>query len=142
MSACMPPPSRPAPRRAIDIFGATGSMICALHCAALPFLLALVPALGLTVLADDSFERGFVVFASLFALFSLVIGYRRHRVFHALMFLVPGIAVLGLGAFSSWHADPLSHAVLMSAGGTLIACAHVLNLRLSHGHIHDSGCRH
>jgi hypothetical protein len=126
----------------MDLVGAVGSAVCALHCAALPFMLAAVPALGLTVLADEAFERGFVVFASLFALTSLVIGFRRHRAFRALMFLVPGVFLLGVGAFSSLHTDVLTHAVLMTAGGTFIACAHVLNLRLTHGHVHDAHCRH
>jgi len=126
----------------MDLFGAFGSAICALHCAALPLVLAAVPALGLTILADEAFERGFVVFASLFALTSLVLGFRRHRAFRALMFLVPGIALLAVGAFSSLHTEVITHAVLMTAGGTLIACAHLLNLRLTHGHVHDAHCRH
>jgi hypothetical protein len=142
MSACLPPPRESAFRRLVDTFGATGSFLCALHCAALPLLVALVPAVGFTFLADEGFERGFVVFASAFALASLLIGFRRHRAFRALMFLIPGITVLAVGAFSYLHADPIPHAVLMAVGGTLVACAHVLNLRLSHGHVHDAGCRH
>ncbi|MCC6756807.1 MAG: MerC domain-containing protein, partial [Arenimonas sp.] len=34
------------------------------------------------------------------------------------------------------------HAVVMTAGGILIAVAHLVNLRLSHGHVHDANCRH
>lgn len=142
MSSCPAHDDAPRSSRLMDTLGAAGSFLCALHCASLPLLVALVPALGLTLLADHAFERGFVLVAAAFAAASLWLGYRRHRAFRALMFLLPGVAVLALGAFTPLHADPLPHAVLMSVGGTLVACAHLLNLRLSHGHLHDARCEH
>lgn len=144
MSAVMPPdPARPSLSRFADRFGATGSLLCALHCASLPLLLAFLPGAGIGFLFDESFEVGFTVFATLLAGFSLWTGYRRHRAFRALMFLLPGLAALWIGAFyGPVHHNVIAHAVAMTMGGTLIAVAHVLNLRLSHGHMHDAHCHH
>ena len=75
-------------RHLLDRFGATGSMICAVHCALTPLLLAAIPSLGLSVWLGDGFERGFVVFVTVLGLFSLLWGYRRHRAFRALSLLL------------------------------------------------------
>ena len=77
-----------------DRFGATGSLLCALHCALTPLLLAALPALGLTVWFDGSVEWALVLFVTLLGLFSLGWSYRRHRALSALARLVPGLAAL------------------------------------------------
>lgn len=130
-------------QRFLDQFGTTASMVCAVHCALLPVLISLLPALGLGVLAMNGLEWSFVVFATSLGLFSLWLGYRRHRVYRALAFLAPGLGLVWLGVLvPQIHLQPLRHAVVMTAGGTLIAIAHLVNLRLSHGHVHDANCRH
>src|ERR1700754_899180 len=77
--------------RVADRFGATASFLCAVHCAALPLVIAALPAIGLGFLANHRFERGFIAFASVLALSTLIMGFRRHRQFRAFWFLVPGI---------------------------------------------------
>ena len=78
----------------LDRLGATGSLVCAIHCALLPLLIALLPSLGIAAWLGDGFERGFVLFATLLGLFTLVWGYRRHRAVRALGLLLPGLAAL------------------------------------------------
>lgn len=93
--------------------------------------------------ADESIERVFAVFASVLALTSLWQGYRRHRVHRALAFLVPGLISIWVAVlYSPLHHDLVLHTVLMTFGGTLIAVAHLVNLKLTHGHVHDAGCSH
>jgi len=126
-----------------DRLGATGSLLCALHCAALPLLIAVLPSLGVATWLDDGFERGFVVFATLLGLFTLVWGYRRHRAVRALWLLLPGLAALWLGiGLDALHEAVVPHAVAMTFGGTLVGLAHIANLRLNHGHVHDAHCAH
>ena len=135
--------SIPLRRRLLDRLGAYGSMACAAHCALLPVVIALLPSLGLASLASDTFERGFVVFATLLGLFSVVWGYRRHRAVRALGLLVPGLALLWTGAlYPPLHESLLSHALAMTVGGTLVALAHLANLRLNHRHVHSASCGH
>ncbi|HET6603002.1 MAG TPA: MerC domain-containing protein [Xanthomonadaceae bacterium] len=125
--------------RGADRLGAALSLLCAVHCAALPLAIALVPALGLSALAGPGFERGFVVFASALALVTLWLAWRRHRALSALKWLVPGVALVVVGAFGPIAHPSLLHAAMMSAGGTLIAVAHLHNLRLSRRHA-DAAC--
>ncbi len=127
----------------LDRLGATGSLVCAVHCAVLPLLIALLPALGLSAWLGEGFERAFVVFASLLGAFSLVTGYRRHRVLRALGTLLLGLLVLWAGIlYAPLHHHLVAHAMTMTFGGTLVGLAHLLNLRLNHGHVHDASCAH
>jgi len=129
--------------RLLDRFGATGSMICAAHCALTPVLLAAIPTLGLSVWLGDGIERAFVVFVTVVGLFSLLWGYRRHRTFRALGVLLAGLALLWVGQlYAPVHDSVVTHAVVMTLGGTLVAVAHVVNLRLNHWHVHDASCAH
>ena len=127
----------------LDRIGATGSLLCAIHCALLPILIALLPSLGLATWLGDGFEVGFVLFATLFGLAVLAWSYRRHRAMRALGLLLPGLAVLWIGIlYAPLHHALVPHAVAMTFGGTLVGLAHVTNLRLNHGHVHDASCAH
>ena len=139
--AAAPGVRRPAPL--LDRLGATGSLLCAIHCALLPLLIAILPSLGIATWLGEDFERGFVLFASLLGLFTLIWGYRRHRAVRALGMLVPGLSALWLGvAFAPLHETVVPHALVMTLGGTLVGLAHLANLRLTHAHVHDAHCAH
>lgn len=139
MAAILQPTSA-KPKGLLDRLGATGSMLCAVHCAALPLVLAIAPAIG-AGFASPTFEIGFIAFASLLGLTSLILGYRQHRVGRALLLLVPGIALLWSAVLiEPLHENLIGHAVAMACGGTLIAIAHLLNLRFTH--VHGAACEH
>ena len=142
----MKPDLRPVgkpPSALLDRIGATGSLVCAVHCALLPLLIALLPSLGIATWLGDDFERGFVIFATLFGLAILAWSYRRHRTLRALVLLVPGLAALWAGILvEPLHHALLPHALVMTFGGTMVGLAHLANLRLNHGHVHDATCAH
>ena len=138
----MPKPSRSSFHLA-DRFGFAASMLCAIHCAALPVVLALLPSFGIGVWLGEGFEQAFVLFATLLGLFTMAWGYRRHRAVRALWQLLPGLAVLWVGVlYAPLHETLVAHAVAMTLGGTLVGLAHLANLRLNHGHVHDATCAH
>lgn len=137
------------PRRwwhAADRLGATASFLCAIHCAALPFVIALLPLIGLSFLADHRFEAGFVAFASVLATVVLVSGYRRHRRRAPLLLAIPGLTLLMLGVTFLHSHSLLVHSVLVTCGGLLVATSHFVNLRVDRsehaGHIHGPSCAH
>jgi hypothetical protein len=137
----------PAKRRHLGVWadsvGSAAAVVCAVHCALLPLLLAVLPALGVGLLASSQWEVPYVAFASLLAMSSLWLGFRRHRVYRALAFLVPGLVAVWAGLLvPALHEDLVRHAVTMTFGGTMIAVAHLVNLRLTHGHVHDASCSH
>ncbi|MGH8115222.1 MAG: MerC domain-containing protein [Rhodanobacteraceae bacterium] len=76
LPALTAPQLEPAPRRRfatlVDRVGATASFACAVHCVALPFVLALLPLVGLGFLAGHTFERVFVACAALLASASIL----------------------------------------------------------------------
>lgn len=129
--------------RFADRFGFAASMLCAIHCAALPLVIALLPSLGIGIWLGQGFEQGFVMFASLLGLSTVVLGYRRHRAVRALWLLLPGLGVLWVAVlYAPLHQSLVPHAVAMTFGGTLVGLAHLANLRLNHGHVHDATCAH
>ncbi|MGA9422653.1 MAG: MerC domain-containing protein [Rhodanobacteraceae bacterium] len=135
------PPVREGLAHFADRLGASASFLCAVHCAALPFVLALLPALGLGFLADHAFERGFIVCASVFASVTLIHGYQRHRVPRALLFLVPGLTLLWAGGFLfDLNAHLGWHSALVALGGSCVALGHLTNLRLLHDGEHGACC--
>lgn len=149
-------PRRPLPL--LDRVGATGSLLCAIHCALLPLLIVLLPSLGIAAWLGEDFERGFVLFVTLLGVFTLGWGYRRHREVRPLGLLLPGLVALWIGVlYAPLHHALLPHAITMTLGGTLVGLAHLTNLRLNHafhqrtlnqqafgqdGHVHDATCVH
>lgn len=131
---------------AADRLGATASFLCAIHCAAMPFVIALLPLLGLSFLASHRFEEIFVSCACVLAGGALISGYRRHRRRLPMLFAVPGLLLLVLGVTFLHSGSLLVHSVLVTTGGLLVAAAHFVNLKVDRsehaGHIHGPTCVH
>lgn len=116
-----------------DRLGAAVASLCAVHCAVLPLAMVFLPALGLDFLASHAFEGFFLAFTTLFATLSVGHSLRAHGRFYAWRFLLPGLALLWLERFfPAIHEHAILHATVMTLAGTLVAVAHVLNLRLAH----------
>lgn len=115
-----------------DRVGFAASLLCAIHCALWPWLLAMAPAFGLELGGWIDLDQAFVVFATLLGVSTLTLGWRRHRAFHAWALLAPGLVLVWLGAFTTLHSHTAAHAVVMTVGGTLLGLAHLVNLRLTH----------
>jgi hypothetical protein len=120
-----------------DRLGAMAATLCAVHCALLPLAMAFLPALGLEFLASHAFEGFFLAFTTVFAALSVGHSLRAHGRFYAWPLLLPGLAILFAERFvPAIHDHVLLHALTMTTAGTLVAVAHVMNLRLAHGHAH------
>ena len=132
-------PSPPAERveirgRWYDRLGAAAATLCAVHCALLPLAMAFLPALGLEFLGSHAFEGFFLGFTMVFATLSVAHSLRAHGRFFAWHLLLPGLALLWIERFIPWiHDQPVAHAVVMVTAGSLVAAAHLLNLRKAHG---------
>lgn len=116
----------------------TVSALCAIHCAILPLVLALLPLASVWVLGLESYHGWVVLSLAILAIATTWLGWLRHRKFYAWAFLALGLGFLGGAALSQGTTEH----VLMAIGGTLIASVHLVNLRLAHGHVHDACCRH
>lgn len=72
----------------LDFWGLAASVGCAIHCAMMPFVIAYLPVLGLSWLADEAFHFWMAIVCFAIAITSFVPGFRKHGN------LIP----LGLGA--------------------------------------------
>lgn len=123
-----------------DRLGVGAATVCAVHCALLPFSIALLPILGLGFLASHEFELVFVGLSTLFGVLSVAHSLRHHGRFFAWSLLLPGLGILWFERLiPAIHEQPMAHAAVMSAGGLLVAAAHWVNLRRAHG---GASCAH
>lgn len=74
-----------------DLVGIVASIGCAIHCAAMPFVIAYLPAWGLSFLADEAFHKWMALVCFLVALAAFLPGLRKHR-----SWLPVGVGSVGL----------------------------------------------
>ena len=111
--------------RPLDLAGGWASIICALHCALLPVLVAVLPGAGLDVLDNHDFDAYFAAFVILFGTVVIGTGYCPHRIRLVLVTFVAATIALLFGALDGDHG--WRHAALLSIGGALMASAHLIN---------------
>lgn len=111
----------------LDKVGATASFLCAIHCAIMPFVITVLPLLGLGFLASEPVEWGLLGASATLGTTSLCVGYREHR--KRSIFAVLGIALALLVAGHLLHEHPLGAwgPILMVFGGFTMMGAHLLN---------------
>ena len=117
----------------LDWLGAGASFVCALHCAALPIVVGLAPLAGAHWLASHAFDEWAVSIALLFGGAVIGAAYCTHRWRRTLALFLSAAVLLIVGAFFV-HAPELWHALLLSAGGALLATTHVVNRRSANRH--------
>lgn len=109
----------------LDFIGFSTSLLCAVHCIALPFLLSLAPLLGLQFLENEWIEL--LIIATSFIIASLAIshGYlSHHRKRMALFMVMAGFSFIVIGHASGIEWLEIIFSVL---GGVTIAGAHLVN---------------
>lgn len=111
----------------LDRVGIVVSTLCAAHCALAPFAAALSPLVGFV--ADERIEWALLIAVILVGVASLLPGLLfRHRDAKPLILFVVGIALLFAARLLSEEEATLE-LVAIVASATLIASAHLLNLR-------------
>jgi len=112
----------------LDRVGITASTLCAIHCAALPFIITVLPMWGMGFLADEAVEITMIAVSLIIGIWSLSSAYRKqHRRIIPILALIVGFACIALGHFSG--IEPLEP-ILIPIGGFTIAAAHYINLKI------------
>lgn len=62
-----------------DKFAITLSFLCVIHCVILPFLLVLLPSLGVWQLDNEAFHSWLLIAVLPVSLYALVSGYKKHH---------------------------------------------------------------
>lgn len=112
----------------LDRIGITASTLCAIHCAALPFLITVLPMWGMDFLANEVVEITMIAVSLIIGIWSLSAAYRKqhHRIMPILI-LISGFTCIAFGHFSGIE---LLEPILIPLGGFTIAIAHYINLRM------------
>jgi MerC mercury resistance protein len=126
----------PAPRSntknhpALDRLGLIVSGACAVHCALTPFIISLLPLIGLGLLADEHFEWAVVGISIGVGALSLLPSYiRHHRQTMPLTLFAVGLSLILVGRMLFEGTSGIEMPVVV-AGALFIASAHAINHRL------------
>ncbi|HUG26773.1 MAG TPA: MerC domain-containing protein [Gemmatimonadales bacterium] len=127
---------------ALDRLGISASVLCILHCTALPIVAVALPAVGTDWALATWFGWAAVATVALVAVLTLPRGFARHR--HALPGLLAVLGLLALMAGEFVAGPGLGwRAVLTLTGGLAVVAAQLHNLKLLRhcrlcGHSHCS----
>jgi hypothetical protein len=110
----------------LDFFGFSASMLCAVHCMAIPLLLAVGTTGGIAWLEQPWIEAGFIGLSVGIASWSLLRSYWLHRYVTPLRIVAVGFAVLLVSRLVAHEWEPL----LAALGGITVAGAHFKNWQM------------
>lgn len=127
-------------QRVLDRIAVGASLVCAIHCAVLPILTGIIPALFAGASDDSSFHLLMALFVLPTSVAALLMGCLKHRKVYIALTMGAGITLIGIAAFAG-H-DLLGHdaeRVVTLCGGVVLAIGHVMNYRLCG---HSRRCNH
>lgn len=111
----------------LDRAGATASFLCAIHCALMPFVITMLPLLGLSFLASEPVEWSLLLASATLGTLSLCAGFREHGSRRAFGVLGIALALLVMGRLLHEHHLGWWGPVFMVLGGLAMMGAHGVN---------------
>ena len=82
-----------------DLLGIIASIGCAIHCAAMPFVFAYLPAFGFSFLADPAFHKWMALICFLIAIVAFVPGLKKHGNWLPVSLAASGLVLITFAAF-------------------------------------------
>lgn len=115
-------------RSLLDIAGGAISLVCMVHCLALPLALTLAPTLSVALLDEGPFHMMMLVLVLPTSVVALSLGCRRHRQLPVVLLGAAGLTALFFTAFFGHGLFGVMGERLATAlGGLLLAMAHWQN---------------
>jgi hypothetical protein len=117
----------------LDRFAVVLSLVCMIHCLALPLIVAVLPIVGSTLLPDREFHWLMLLLVLPASLWALTSGYRHHRRIGIAAVGAFGLGVLlGVSLLGHELFGLAGERLATSVGSIFVAAAHVLNYRRRH----------
>lgn len=112
----------------MDNLGIIASAVCLVHCLAMPFVIALLPVLGLQFLETHESHMFLGAFIWAFALFAIVPGYLKHRKTPILLGTALGLALVTFGViFGHQLFGENGELICLSIGNLTLVAVHWKN---------------
>ena len=119
---------RPAPGRdMLDGLAVCASIVCMVHCLALPLLLAALPAIATWFDPGETFHVAVLAFAVPTSALALIGGWRLHHAIPPMILGASGLVLMTLGIVFGGRAA--IETMLSVSGSLMLAFAHVANWR-------------
>ncbi len=111
------------------------SMVCTLHCLALPMLLVVLPSAVALPLDNEAFHLWMIIAVIPTSVYALTLGCRQHKRYRLLILGITGLAMLITALLlEGTGIGEVSEKPLTVLGAALIAIGHGFNYRLCHQH--------
>lgn len=111
----------------LDIFGILASLLCAIHCLALPILLSVSSLAFLDFLGNQWIEYSVIILSIVIAFYSLLPNYKQHRKITPLVIVLTGFLLIAIGQSEIFK---ISELAFTFSGAIFIALAHSFNWRI------------
>lgn len=124
----------------LDSIGFIASTLCAIHCAAMPFIIIFLTVYGFQFIANPVVEYLFIGSSVLIGIFTFTHGYfNHHRKLYPGIIFISGLLIILTGHFifhdhnhlEHFNADEMLYFMIAPAGAFLIGLSHYLNRKLT-----------
>ncbi|BFM18074.1 MerC domain-containing protein [Maricurvus nonylphenolicus] len=107
------------------------SLLCALHCLAVPLLVVYLPTLALPALTGEALHLWLLVVVIPVSAFAMFLGCKQHQRYRLGFFVGTGLSVLFISAIfgHDWFGE-MGERVLTLVGSSIIAFGHFQNFKL------------
>ena len=104
------------------------SIACTIHCLALPVLVAVLPALTVTLFGDEAFHQWMLIAVLPTSLFALTMGCKQHGRWLAAAIGMCGLALMVMAAFYGHDLfGETGEKIVTVCGASIIALSHIKN---------------
>lgn len=111
------------------------SLLCTMHCLALPLLIVLLPNLSVLNLTDEAFHTWMIFAVVPISIYALTVGCKKHKHYRLLAFGLLGVTLLILAVtLKEVLLNEMWEKTLSVMGAAIIAYGHYKNYRLCQNH--------
>lgn len=126
-----------------DKFSIGLSLMCAIHCLALPVLLALLPSMAILQLDNEAFHLWMVVAVLPTSIYALTLGCKQHKRYQLLIWGSIGLALLVMAlVLGVERIGEAGEKILTSLGAGFVAVGHWFNYRLCRSQKYSRAQKH
>ena len=114
------------------------SLLCTLHCLAMPLAVVLLPSIAGLPLADEMFHYWMLIAVLPISAYALTMGCKKHQRYRLLLIGGVGLSILVFAAYAGHDVlGETGEKALTVVGTVILALGHLWNYRLCH---HQDAC--